>query len=125
MTIPPAIREAILSHAKSEAPNECCGFLAGRDGIVEKAIPLVNELASPIEYTASAASLFAAFKAMRAEGLELLAVYHSHPTSHAVPSRRDLNEWTYGDVAMVIASLPKDEVTSWRIEDGMMRKLEL
>ena len=31
------------------------------------------------------------------ERLDLLAVYHSHPTSEPVPSRRDVDENTYGE----------------------------
>ena len=60
----------MLEQAQAELPNECCGLLAGRvaDGVgrVEMRYPLVNELTSPVEYSAEAMSLFAAFKDMRA-----------------------------------------------------------
>ena len=46
----------MIAQAKAEFPNECCGMLAGRrptDGqtaLVEQRYPLVNALASPIEF---------------------------------------------------------------------------
>ncbi|HEV3235646.1 MAG TPA: M67 family metallopeptidase, partial [Gemmataceae bacterium] len=81
----------MIAHAKAELPNECCGLLAGtiiRDGSaiqiptrkVAKAYPLINELASPREYLSEPRSMLAAEKDMRLQGLQVLAVYHSHPT---------------------------------------------
>lgn len=118
MTLPAAIREAIMAHADAEAPNECCGLLAGRDSVVGRHFPLVNAHKSPVAYFAEVKGLFAALKAIRAENLDVLATYHSHPTSAAVPSRRDVEQWTYGDAAMVIVSLMNHEVNIWRIVDG-------
>jgi proteasome lid subunit RPN8/RPN11 len=62
-------------------------------------------LASPLAYRADARDLFAAFREMRESGLELVAIYHSHPTSPARPSRVDLAENYYGDVPRIIISL--------------------
>ena len=56
-------------------------------------------------YQADARDLFAAFREMRERELELIAIYHSHPTSPARPSRVDLAENYYGDVPRIIISL--------------------
>ena len=94
LVIPRPIYDAMLAHAKAELPAECCGLLAGTiaDGVgrVTQHLPLVNALTSPTEYESDPRSMLAAHKAMRAAGTDMLAVYHSHPTSDPVPSRRDL-----------------------------------
>jgi [CysO sulfur-carrier protein]-S-L-cysteine hydrolase len=86
----------MLAHALAEAPNECCGLVAGRIdgdvGVVEKYLPLVNERASPTAYRSEPKSILAASREIDRHGWVELAVCHSHPTSAALPSRTDLAE---------------------------------
>jgi proteasome lid subunit RPN8/RPN11 len=119
LSIPRAIFDAVLAHAKAELPAECCGLLAGTivEGVgqVTQHLPLVNALASPTEYESDARSMLAAHKAMRASGTEVLAVYHSHPTSDPVPSRRD-RERNYSErVVNLIIGLRRaePEICGW------------
>lgn len=104
LTLPRDLHDAILAQALAEQPNECCGLLAGTvsGGVarVAERLPLVNELASERRYQADAMSLFAAHRRMGEAGLVEVAVYHSHPTSPAVPSRTDLEQWFYGETAV-------------------------
>jgi proteasome lid subunit RPN8/RPN11 len=100
----------MVVHALSERPNECCGLLAGAvseggRGEVVVRYPLVNSLASPIEYEADTRGLIQAHRDMRVRGIDVLAVYHSHPTSPAVPSRKDRERNYSEDVVSVIISL--------------------
>lgn len=118
LRLPEDLRQQMLSQAIAESPDECCGLLAGRAETVSLVIPLVNALHSPIEYAAEPQGLFDAMRRLREEHLELLAIYHSHPKSEAIPSRRDLREWHYGDTAMIIISLENETpvIRAWRIE---------
>ena len=133
LVIPPSIRDAMLAHARAELPNECVGFLAGTvaDGVgtVTQCLPLVNELASPTEFlTERHPSLFAAHRAMRAAGAHELAIYHSHPTSPPVPSKKDIERNTYGPtVAWVIIGLAGDEpqVRAWWLDESGYREAAL
>jgi proteasome lid subunit RPN8/RPN11 len=91
----------MFAQALAALPNECCGQLAGcisRDGIgrVTTRYPLINTAASPTRFTGNGNDLFAAARDMRSRGLELLAIYHSHPTADAIPSATDLAENFYG-----------------------------
>jgi [CysO sulfur-carrier protein]-S-L-cysteine hydrolase len=119
LVIPPQFREEMIAHAVADCPHECCGLLVGRVvegiGLVEARYPLVNELASPVRFRSEPRSLFAAMKAMRATGTDILAVYHSHPTSPPEPSRIDFEEHYAESVACVIVSLrtPEPEVRAW------------
>src|SRR5947209_1384872 len=94
LVVPRDLYDAMLAQALSERPNECCGLLAGvvegGVGRVSRRYPLVNEAASPVEYLSEPRSLFEAHRDMWKSGLDVLAVYHSHPTSAAVPSRKDV-----------------------------------
>ncbi len=82
--LPRRLYEEMLAQAAAELPNECCGLLAGRVadgvGVVEARYPLVNAAASPREYLSDGRSMFAAVRDIDRRGLDILAVYHSHPT---------------------------------------------
>src|SRR5262245_53416718 len=115
----------MLEQARTELPNECCGLLAGRMpegeettermGRVVQRYPLVNAVASPREYLSDPQSMFAAFKDMREQGLDVLAVYHSHPTSPPVPSKKDLEQNYSPEVVNFIISFAstEPEIRGW------------
>jgi proteasome lid subunit RPN8/RPN11 len=107
--VPRQIYEALLEQALAELPNECCGLLAGRCegniGRVEHHYPLVNALRSPVEYESEPRSMFEAERDRRRRGLEFLAVYHSHPTSEPIPSRKDRERSYSPEVVNLIVSL--------------------
>jgi proteasome lid subunit RPN8/RPN11 len=117
----------MVAHAIQDLPNECCGLLAGPlvpelpDQTVTQCFPLLNAEASPRAYTSDPKSLFNAHRAMREHGLEILAIYHSHPTTDPIPSRKDL-EWNYHGSAVVhlIISLKAEVplVRAWRLQEN-------
>jgi proteasome lid subunit RPN8/RPN11 len=135
MQLPRRIYEVVLAQARAELPNECCGLLAGRIveeggrrlGRVERHYPLPNTAAEPTRrYFCDDRSLFDAHRDMRQRGLELLAIYHSHPTSEPVPSRTDL-EWNYWPgVLALIVSLKSAEpsVRGWWMEEKDFHEAE-
>ena len=122
------VHDEMVAHALEERPFECCGLLAGLPaGTVTHLYRLVNEAASPVEYLSEPQSLFAAHRAMRQLGIDILAIYHSHPSSEPVPSRTDLAENFYGpDVAHLIISLKDAEpaVRAWRLREKEFTEAE-
>ncbi|CAN5488856.1 M67 family metallopeptidase [soil metagenome] len=125
LLLPRSIHDEMIAHAKAELPSECCGLLAGKrpppgagaqDVEVEARYALINELKSSTEYLSEGKSMIAATKDMRHRGLEILAIYHSHPSSPPVPSKTDLERNFYSDsVVHFIVSLtgPTPEVRGW------------
>lgn len=110
LNIPRSVYEGMLWHALAEQPLECCGLLAGavgEDGIGEVRLryPLLNAAASPVEFESDSASHFSAWNDLRRQGLEVLAIYHSHPTSEPVPSRKDLERNNWPQAVSFIISL--------------------
>jgi proteasome lid subunit RPN8/RPN11 len=139
LLIPRTLLEGLIAQALTERPLECCGLLAGVKeeaktgdkstesvGRVMRRYPLVNAAASPREFLSDDRSMLDADRDMRARGLDLLAVYHSHPTSPAVPSRTDLARHWYADVVCLIVSLAvtPPEVRAWRLTETEYRAAE-
>lgn len=122
LQLPQPILDAMIDQARAELPNECCGLLAARIEAQPSAIvrvecryPLVNAAASPVLYESEPKSMFAAVRDMRQRGLEIVAAYHSHPTSPPIPSRTDRERNYSEDVVNFIISLagPKADVRAW------------
>jgi [CysO sulfur-carrier protein]-S-L-cysteine hydrolase len=131
LILPPDLHATVLARARAEAPLECCGFLAGRihqnAGMVERCYPLINAAASPVEFISDARSTFDAMGDMDQRGLEVLAVYHSHPTTPPVPSKTDLERNYSPDVVNVIVSLQTDPplLRGWWLRDAGFEEAEI
>jgi proteasome lid subunit RPN8/RPN11 len=132
--VPRSLYEEMLAQAKAELPNECCGLLAGvceedgsqRIGRVLRRYPLVNAAANPKLFESEPYSMFVAIRDMRKHKLEVLAVYHSHPTSEPVPSKTDLERNYSPDVVNLIISLKVAEpvMRGWWLTDRDYREAE-
>jgi proteasome lid subunit RPN8/RPN11 len=88
--------ETMVAHAQSTFPDECCGVMVGKiDGDekqVTTAIALENAYKGKQEdrYEIRPEDLLAADKNARAEGLDLIGIFHSHPDCDAYFSKTDL-----------------------------------
>ncbi len=116
LIIPKQILDGMIAHARELAPYECCGILAGNNGIVSRQYRIKNIVAtegaqnlssfdpakaahlerlSPAEraeiaFVMDMGDFSAAKKDMRNNGLDLQVVYHSHPHDPARPSVTDI-----------------------------------
>ena len=116
--------DALVEHAREEAPNECCGWVRAQGGVVEEVFRAANERKSPYGYTLDAATLFATYQAEE-DGAEI-GIYHSHPRSPAEPSQTDINLANYPHWTYLIVSLDGDPVVrAWRIDDGRVEEEEI
>ena len=50
MRISRPLLDEIIAHARAEAPNECCGLIASRDGEAVAVHRARNAAASPLRY---------------------------------------------------------------------------
>jgi proteasome lid subunit RPN8/RPN11 len=119
LLIPKTAYDQIVAQARAALPDECCGLLAGHiDGLVARAVqclPLVNAAANPeVEYLSESRSILDAHKAMRGAGLVEVAVYHSHPTSDPIPSRKDRDDNPYDEFVMHLILSFKNGQTQMR-----------
>ncbi|MHC4622667.1 MAG: M67 family metallopeptidase [Planctomycetota bacterium] len=107
LVIPPDILEHMLAWSRAHAPVEACGILAGRNNKVERLYEMTNIDNSSHHFMMEPREQFAVVKDIRALGLEMLAIYHSHPAAPAKPSQEDIRLALTPDVAYVIVSLQK------------------
>lgn len=126
------VRKEILARLAEEAGHvpgeECCGLLAGRDGVITEMYLAVNALASATAYEIAPKDLFRILREMHAAGLELMGIYHSHPTGENQPSARDIERAYYLDVGYFILSpLPGAPlpVRAFEIRDGRVEELSI
>ena len=121
--------DAIVAHSLEEAPNECCGMIAGRDGEASEVFRARNELASPFSYSVDARDLFTITETIEARGEELAAIYHSHTRSPAEPSQTDVNlAANWPDPLYVICSIAdpeRPELRAWALRDRSVEEVEL
>jgi desampylase len=121
--------EELLAKACQQPACECCGLLAGRDGIITHALPATNAATDPaVSYEIAPEELFRLMREMRAARLELLGIYHSHPNGKNEPSPRDVERAYYPDAACFIIS-PRSAaarpVRAFSIRDGHVIELEI
>lgn len=110
----------MLDHARAEAPRECCGLLIGKGESVARSVRARNLDAKATRYLIDPEDHFAAIRSARAEGLEVIGAYHSHPSSAPVPSATDIAEANSGsDFLYVIVSLVNEDVRAYRIDAGV------
>jgi proteasome lid subunit RPN8/RPN11 len=118
------VRRALAAHAQAEAPNEACGLVLLREGVAERYVAGRNAAASPYRFELELDDPEVWFA--EDEGYEL-AVFHSHPSSPARPSRTDVeNIGLWQGRPYLILSLGTGDLAAWRIEDGgRIERLEL
>ena len=114
--IPAEVRQGLVAHAEAEAPNEACGLVLLRDGVAEHYEPGRNAAASPYRFELEFDDPEVWFA--EDDGYEL-AVFHSHLSSPARPSRTDVeNIGLWEGRPYLILSLGTGDLAAFRIEGG-------
>jgi proteasome lid subunit RPN8/RPN11 len=116
-----AVVDAMISHAREDAPLECCGLLLGAGGLVNECVRTRNARASETAYLVDPTDHFAALRRAREDGRAVIGAYHSHPRSPAIPSPTDLAEAHDAELLYVIVSLAEagfPDVRGYRLEGG-------
>jgi len=107
-------------------PLEGCGIMGGNDGKVSRLYPIENVLYSPQAYYMDPTQQLEAMLDLEERGLEMLAIYHSHPQGPEIPSQTDIAQATYPESAYVIVSLASKQQPSFRafnIVDGQFKEI--
>jgi proteasome lid subunit RPN8/RPN11 len=121
LTLPRALADEMVAHARSELPNEACGIFGGTlEGTLHTFHPARNADASPYRYSVDAEDLLRIALAIDESGHDVAAIYHSHTMSPASPSRTDMELATWPEAAYLIVSLKSDppEIRAWRLAEG-------
>ena len=121
LTLQPGVADAIRAHGTETYPNECCGALMGREGVVAAtfALPNTTEEGPRRRFLVRPQDYRQAEQRASQLGGELLGFYHSHPDHPARPSQFDLDHaWPFFSyiIVAVRGGAPED-MTSWRLRE--------
>ena len=108
-------------------PEEACGLLAGLGREVLEVVQITNELHSRYRFRMEPGEQIRALQSFEERGLELIAIYHSHPHGPERPSATDVAEAAYPEAVNLIWSGQGGE---WRcqgflIRDGQVQGVKL
>src|ERR1035437_5747510 len=120
--------DEMVSHAKEEAPNECCGLLAGMNEKVTKLYRCKNAEHSPFRYMVDPHDLIAVYEELHKNGCELVGIYHSHTHTKAYPSPTDIKSVVLTRALYFIVSLSSPDkpiIKAFYIKEGGVKEAEL
>ena len=126
LTLNRTLLNEMLAHVAGLWPEEACGLVGGRDGRAARVYPVDNVRHSPVVFEMEPVQQIKAMLAMEAEGLELIAIYHSHPDGPARPSATDVANAYYPDAVQLIISLAdrtRPSVRAFTIIDGAVAEV--
>jgi proteasome lid subunit RPN8/RPN11 len=92
MRIASTLFDEMVAHACGGGPEERCGIIASRDGVAIQVYRARNALSTPrYGYRIDDGELYRIVTEIEGRGLDLGAIYHSHPRTEPVPSPADVN----------------------------------
>ena len=131
--MPQTLGESLAACARQGYPHETCGLLLGvRRGDEHVVSQLhrarnLNVERAEDRYELDPDDFLAADREARAEGLDIVGIWHSHPDHPARPSATDRDaawpEWSY-----IIVSVGREgvgEIRSWRLNGGDFEEEEI
>lgn len=102
--------QELVSIAKDVLPNESCGLLLGENDAVVEILPMRNVDESPLTFSIESTELVEAYNLAESKGLQVIAIFHSHPAQPS-PSSTDIKFMEINPVVWLIYS-----TTEWRLK---------
>ena len=93
----------MIAHIESQLPLEACGLLAGHDSKVEVVLEVTNQAQSPVRFMMDPIEQLNAFEWIDSNDMELVGIFHSHPTGPETVSPTDIAEAAYAVVYVILA----------------------
>jgi proteasome lid subunit RPN8/RPN11 len=111
----------IHRHLESGYPNEACGVMLGKDGVITEVVSADNQRTDSARnrYLIDPLGYMKIEREADKRGLDVIGIYHSHPDVAARPSQFDLeNAWP--NLSYLIVSVAKGravESNCWRLRE--------
>lgn len=103
--------------AKEALPNESCAFLLGDNCKVVKILPMRNIDESPVTFSIEPAELLHAYNLAESEGMQVIAIFHSHPSKPS-PSSTDIKFMEINPVIWLIYSTTESQLKAFVYDDN-------
>ena len=113
--------DQIHRHLESSYPNESCGVMLGKDGVVTEIVAADNQRTDSARnrYLIDPLAYIKIERDADKRGLQVLGIYHSHPDVAARPSQFDLDH-AWPNFSYLIVSVAKGkavESNSWLLRE--------
>lgn len=116
----------MVAYVNFHAPLESCGLLAGRDAKVEKIFFVQNQAHSAVRYVMNPIEQLNAFEWIDSNGMNLLGIFHSHPSGPETVSPTDIAQAAYAVTYIILARVDgRWRARGFWIEDGGFREVTL
>ncbi len=93
--------QTMRRHVAAQAPLEACGLLAGKQDSVETVLRVRNAEQSPMRFRMDPQEQYRAFEWIESNGLDLVGIFHSHPSGPETASTTDIAEAAYEVVHVI------------------------
>ncbi|GAB4491707.1 MAG: M67 family metallopeptidase [Saprospiraceae bacterium] len=131
--IEPNIEQLMLDDARQAFPDECCGFLFGKEKGENRVLTDILVVNNSKEGDKRRRFEIAPKDYLKAEryadksGQTLLAVYHSHPNHPAIPSEHDrvAAQPFFSYLIVSVQDGKIDHTRSWRLNDDRQFEEEI
>jgi len=118
--------QKMITHVDSCAPLEACGLLAGLNSKVESVLEVTNQAQSAVRFVMDPIEQLKAFEWIDSNGLELIGIFHSHPTGPETVSPTDIAQSAYAVVHVILARVDNSwHARGFWIEDGAFSEVTL
>ena len=119
--------DQMRSHVIDCLPDEACGLIGGSGIIGSLIIPITNILHSPTQFSMDPIELLRALQNLQLHNLDLLAIFHSHPSGPTFPSQTDIENFLYPGSAVAIWSPAANDwqLSVFWIDNGQFRQIGL
>lgn len=118
--IPQSLYDQMIEHGRVTLPYEACGMFSGNNQKIKSFWPLENESKSDRRFFVSKKVVEETIQKVKELDQQIVAIYHTHPSTAPIPSIYDIKHHVDHDVKMVIISYKtKSAITKWyRIIDS-------
>ncbi len=113
-------KKILREHAIKEQPNESCAILFGENNLVSDIYIAKNVEESPTNFTISSEQLIEAYNIAEKKKMEIIGIFHSHPTSDAYPSNTDRKFMLSNPVTWIIYSCIKNEFRAYFLNSSLI-----
>lgn len=117
--------EKMIADAVKSFPDECCGFMFGKEEFDTRTISMVNTVPNSKEgdkrrrFEITPLDYMSAERYADENDLLLLGIYHSHPNHPSIPSEHDriAAQIYFSYVIISVREKEFNSIQSWRLND--------
>lgn len=117
--------QTMIKHAEETFPDECCGFMFGKEEGAQRIVTEVTLVNNNSEenkkrrFKISPKDYLHAEQHAEEQGLLLLGIYHSHPNHPAIPSEHDrvVAQPYFSYIIISVHDKEFFQLRSWRLNE--------